>query len=1304
MIRRKILTVMDTQYNKGLKFGRSRVLCMFRTFNLFQTTVFAVLLLTHIALAIPANPKQAEAVQPDGTVITIHLRGDEYVHWTESTDGYQITKNKMNEWVYTVSQAGKAVASEHLVGKANPRSINALRPDKTVLAQRGKQSRALRSSTQEPTDSVQTSDLLQAPALSQTTGVMYNLVVLVNFSDLAVAYPTADYDALMNQVGYTADGAVGSVKDYYHEVSYNTLTVQSVVPEPVTLANGYAYYGANDAYGNDVHPREMVSEALAALEARGFDFTSADGNSDGQIDGLTIIHAGGGEEYSGNDTNYIWSHQWALGSAVTYDSVTMRNYHTEPARRGWDSSVSSQGITRIGVICHETGHFLGLPDLYDYDYDSKGAGDFCLMAGGSWNGDSGTSPAHMSVWCKTELEWVTPTLLSNNAFYSLSQVETTPHAYKLQGLFPSTQYFLIENRQGVGFDAGLPGPSRGILIWHIDETQPDNDNQFHYLVDLEEASGTQHLESNLNDGQDSDYFRAGNKTEFTITTTPNNLSYSGSAPGLDITDVGPTGATMNFIVGTLYDPAPPLAADSNTTAQIDTPITITFNATDEGLPSPPGMLSYIITTLPNHGLLSDPVGGIIVSLPYTLLNNGNQVVYAPDSEYTGSDSFKFKATDGGTAPEGGDSNTATISIDVLTASQSIYFANMDTNPGWTYEDAWAWGIPAGSGGSLYGNPDPSSGYTGSNVVGFNLNGDYSKKMGSTKWTTTPAIDCSNLVNTTLSFYRWLNVEQPAYDHAYLQASNNGFAWITIWENPTEITDSSWILQTFDISAVADGQSTVYLRWGMGPTDGYWQYSGWNIDDVKVSGNVIFKQHTLTVSSSPGGSVSAPGEGSFPYNYGAIVDIFTAQDLHYHFVNWTGTAVDAGKVTDPDAAATTVLVDNDYTVQANFFIDTFTLDYAAGTGGSIAGDTAQVVDYSGSGTEVTAVPDTGCHFVNWSDGPTDNPRTDVNVTANIDVTANFARNPVIISGYITEPDPNVPVVDVFIGTDGEPNAITDPNGFFELVVDTGWSGTVTPSKTGCTFDPISITYENLSTDPNDSYVATLDTFTISGYAVDSQSLAPLAGVLVSPDNDGGPFTGKYYGGSAVTDANGFYEVRVDYNFSGDVVPSRYAYAFEPNGITYTNVTEDIIEPNDYSGILLTYTISGYVKNSCQVPIPGVTVETGSGATSDITDPNGFYEVWVDYNWSGTVTLSKPNYTFDPNMAAYTSVLSDQVDQNYTAENIFDLNCSGAIETGDLEILCSNWLSTGPDIPGDFYRDPNDIVNFPDFALFSDVWWR
>ena len=611
---------------------------------------FFLLLMVDMAMAVPACPAGAEVVQPDGTAITVFLRGDEHAHWNESEDGYLITKDeKTGVWSYVTKTATTAALSA--VGTSNPQAIGAVKPDIAKLSSLATQIQQQQLPAQ------------GAPALTSTTGTMYNLVVLVSFSDLAVAYPQQSYDDLFNQVGYTTDGAVGSVKDYYHQISYNGLTVQSTVVEAVTLDNGYAYYGANDGNGDDIRPREMVQQALAKLEARGFDFGTMDGDSDGWIDGLTIIHAGGGEEYSGNDSSYIWSHMWALSSPVTYDGTSMQIYHTEPARRGWDSSPSTQGITRIGVICHENGHFLGLPDLYDYGYDSKGAGNFCLMAGGSWNGSYGTTPAHMSAWCKSAMGWVTPSVLSTGGFYTLGQVETNAQVYKLQGTFPSTQYFLIENRQGVGFDTGLPGSQRGVLIWHVDEIQANNNDQTHYKVDLEEASGVQHLELNQNAGDDADYFRLGNATAFTDSTVPNSRSYSSQALGIDITNISAVGSTMSFVCDD-GSPQLPVAQNGSVAAQMDTSVPITMVATDDGLP---GALTYIITSLPTNGTLSDPGNGIISSVPYSLVGNGNQVVYSPDSGYLGPDTFGFKANDGGTPPDGGDSNIATISINVVSS-------------------------------------------------------------------------------------------------------------------------------------------------------------------------------------------------------------------------------------------------------------------------------------------------------------------------------------------------------------------------------------------------------------------------------------------------------------------------------------------------------------------------------------------------------------------------------------------------------------------------------------------------------------
>jgi len=157
----------------------------------------------------------------------------------------------------------------------------------------------------------------------------------------------------------------------------------------------------------------------------------------------------------------------------------------------------------------------------------------------------------------------------------------------------------------------------------------------------------------------------------------------------------------------------------------------------------------------------------------------------------------------------------------------------DTDPGWTTEGLWAYGQPTGGGGE-YGGPDPTSGHTGSNVYGYNLSGDYENYLDERHLTSTP-IDCTDRENVTLKFWRWLGVEQPLYDHAYVRVSNNGTTWTTVWQNTGEITDISWTLQEIDISAIADDEPTVYLRWTMGTTDVGWQYCGWNIDDIELWG-------------------------------------------------------------------------------------------------------------------------------------------------------------------------------------------------------------------------------------------------------------------------------------------------------------------------------------------------------------------------------------------------------------------------------------------------------------------------------------
>lgn len=285
-------------------------------------------------------------------------------------------------------------------------------------------------------------------------------------------------------------------------------------------------------------------------------------------------------------------------------------------------------------------------------------------------------------------------------------------------------------------------------------------------------------------------------------------------------------ATVSITVG---GPAwDPIANNMNVALPMNTPSNIMLSASDpNGDP-----LTYVVESLPppNQGLLFDPAAGQITTVPYTLAASASVVRFVPPFARTVSTSFSFSVHD---ATAG--SNVATVAVAVGEGvPQTVYSFPLDSDPGWSRTGQWAYGSPTGAGSH---NRDPNSGYTGSNVFGYNLSGDYPNGMTQTRHLTTTAIDCANITQAELRFRRWLGVEAGEFDRASVEVSNNGSAWTTIWSNPTAaaISDSAWTLQTYDISAVADSHAAVYVRWGMGATDTSTTYPGWNIDDVEIHG-------------------------------------------------------------------------------------------------------------------------------------------------------------------------------------------------------------------------------------------------------------------------------------------------------------------------------------------------------------------------------------------------------------------------------------------------------------------------------------
>jgi len=238
-------------------------------------------------------------------------------------------------------------------------------------------------------------------ASSISAGVVNIPVILVQFSD-------RNFDGGSNTAFYSdrlnGSGAITlSVKKYFSDMSNGKLNLQFDVYGPYAASDTLAHYGTNVS-GDDQYPGKLVHEAIDALiaaEDSAVDFRQYDNDDNGYIDSVIIIHCGPGEEVSGFSTD-IWSHQWDLASAknsgdgdgpVTADGVTFNVYTMQPEYN------SAAGDTTVGVFCHEFGHVLGLPDLYDTTYATNGVGDWSLMGSGSWGGiPNGSRPAPLLAW------------------------------------------------------------------------------------------------------------------------------------------------------------------------------------------------------------------------------------------------------------------------------------------------------------------------------------------------------------------------------------------------------------------------------------------------------------------------------------------------------------------------------------------------------------------------------------------------------------------------------------------------------------------------------------------------------------------------------------------------------------------------------------------------------------------------------------------------------------------------------------------------------------------------------------------
>ncbi|MDG5799752.1 M6 family metalloprotease domain-containing protein [Marinilabiliaceae bacterium ANBcel2] len=559
--------------------------------------------------SVGAFPDSRRIIQPDGSEITIKVNGDEWFNWISTIDGYRIALNDDDIYEYiTLLKSGEPSLSG--IAASNPHERSSTELDYLSEIEKGslvspQQVQNIRNRYRE--------DLLKSVSdnVFPAEGEQNMLVILANFSDTNSSYSPADFDDFMNQEGYAG---TGSFRDYYLEVSNGALDVNSVVTQWVDLPNSSDYYSSRDRWG------EFAYQSVLAASNAGVDFSQFDNNGNGIIEGIAIIHTGPGQEVTG-DESHIWSHSWTLSAAGysesmrTFDGVKVDRYTVQPETHDEQGNKNS-----IGVICHEFGHNLGLPDYYDTNDNSyPGTGNWDLMARGTYNGETpGSLPAHHNPYSKMELGWIPqPQVISTAGELVLEPVIESQKVFLVESPY-SQEYLLLENRRQIGFDSFIPG--EGLLIYHVDEERIDNRRSSNN-INTEEHQGLMVISaSGVVNSATAPFPGSFNKTEFTDDSDPAAITWSGEPFDRSITSIRELDNNIIFDYMAVQSGAPlSFMLKSSSPNSVEVEWSLSAN------------LDPVLLAWSEDGVFGEPEDGVDYSNG-DILPSGGEVLYYGDAE------------------------------------------------------------------------------------------------------------------------------------------------------------------------------------------------------------------------------------------------------------------------------------------------------------------------------------------------------------------------------------------------------------------------------------------------------------------------------------------------------------------------------------------------------------------------------------------------------------------------------------------------------------------------------------------------
>ncbi len=523
-------------------------------------------------------------VQPTGEKLKLRVFGDEYFARTETTDGFTVVYNKADGFYHyaKVSGNGKLLQPNgvraHLKPKAGLGKGVALSVDRAREISISNRLRLSGLRDQKWKERVRSVTAARAAAVAgrpappyakdaPTIGNYLGLTILAQFPNDPrtpgpdpVSFPTTRNKIVnyCNQRGYSADGNSGSIRDYFLDQSLGLFNYTQKVTPIITLPNPRNYYNYSDYPTNRVFRedagRVLLTDAIAVLKAQNYDFSGLSTDAAGNVLATNIFFAG---PDSGVWAQGLWPHQWNLAAPIQVGSGS-----SPAAIFAYQITNIENSAPTIGTFIHENGHLiLDYPDLYTYTGQGEGIGRHCVMGSGSFQNDSKT-PAPLNIFFKDIVGWANVTELQASDYVTRTLPASGNVGFRIRRFNGSAEYFISENR-GNGDKWATHAQDKGILIWHIDETNPYG-NAYpnpYYGVALEQSDGRNDLERGINRGDTTDAFDIASPT-FTNTSTPNSRWLDNSPSGVRIRVMSAPQANMRVQFGEvppdtiiLYTPA-----------------------------------------------------------------------------------------------------------------------------------------------------------------------------------------------------------------------------------------------------------------------------------------------------------------------------------------------------------------------------------------------------------------------------------------------------------------------------------------------------------------------------------------------------------------------------------------------------------------------------------------------------------------------------------------------------------------------------------------------------------------------------